>query len=154
MYPQNSNGPCVVVVLCCGKSRFTYILIINSPVLDQPYNGKLPPKLVVLTHWGRDKMATVSRTTLSNVFSWMKILEFRLRFHWSLFLNVQLAIIQHWFRKWLGADQATSHYLKQWWLVYWRRYASLDLNELILRHHKTQCWLRKSERFLSNFSLP
>ena len=30
---------------------------------------------------GRDKMAAVSQTTLSNAFSWMKILEFRLRFH-------------------------------------------------------------------------
>ena len=28
------------------------------------------------------------------------------------------------------ADQATSHYLNQWWLVYWRIYASLGLNEL------------------------
>ena len=51
-----------------------------------------------LTHWGRDKMAAVSQTTLSNAFSWMKMLEFRLRFHWSLFLRVQLTIIQHWFR--------------------------------------------------------
>ena len=25
---------------------------------------------------------------------------------------------------------ATSHYLNQWWLVYWRPYASLGLNEL------------------------
>ena len=51
-----------------------------------------------LTHRGRDKMATVSQTTLSNAFSWMKMLEFRLRFHWSLFLRVQLTIFQHWFR--------------------------------------------------------
>ena len=35
---------------------------------------------------------------LSNAFSWMKMLEFRLSFHWSLFLSVQLTIIQHWFR--------------------------------------------------------
>ena len=28
----------------------------------------------------------------------MKIVEFRLRFQWSLFLRVQLTIIQHWFR--------------------------------------------------------
>ena len=28
------------------------------------------------------------------------------------------------------AVQATSHYQNQWWLVYWRIYASLDLNEL------------------------
>ena len=41
-----------------------------------------------LTHWGRDKMAAVSQTTLSDAFSWMKMLEFRLRFHWSLFLRV------------------------------------------------------------------
>ena len=31
-------------------------------------------------------MAAVSQRTLSNAFSWMKMLEFRLRFHWSLFL--------------------------------------------------------------------
>ena len=75
-------------------------------------------------------MAAVSQTTLSNAFSWMKMLEFQLRFHWSLFLRVQLTIIQHWFRYWLGAGQATSHYLNRWWLVYWRIYASLGLNEL------------------------
>ena len=26
-------------------------------------------------------------------------------------------IFQYWFRQWLGADQATSHYLNQWWSV-------------------------------------
>ena len=51
-----------------------------------------------LTHWGRDKMAAVSQTTFSNAFSWMKIFEFRLKFHWSLFLRVQSTIFQHWFR--------------------------------------------------------
>ena len=76
-------------------------------------------------------MAAVSQTTLSNAFSWMKMLEFQLRFHWNLILRVQLTIIQHWFRLWLGAGQATSHYLNQWWLVYWRIYASLDLKKLI-----------------------
>ena len=75
-------------------------------------------------------MAAISQTTLSIAFSWIKMLEFRLNFHWSLFLRVQLTIFQHWFRQWLGAIQATSHYLNQWWLVYWRIYASLGLNEL------------------------
>ena len=50
-----------------------------------------------LTHWSRDKMAAFSQTTLSNAFSWMKILEFRLKFHWSLFLRVLSTIFQHWF---------------------------------------------------------
>ena len=40
-----------------------------------------------------------------------------LYFDWSLFLRVQLTIFQHWFRKWLGADQATSHYLNQCWPI-------------------------------------
>ena len=62
-----------------------------------------------LTHWGRDKMATISQTTFSNTFCWMSMNEFHLIFHWSLFLRFELTIFQHWFRKWLGADQATSH---------------------------------------------
>ena len=53
---------------------------------------------VHLTHWGRDKMDAISQTTFSSGFSWMKIFEFRLKFHWSLFLRVQLTIFQHWFR--------------------------------------------------------
>ena len=54
--------------------------------------------MIPLTHWGRDKMVAVTQTTRSNAFSWMKMLEFRLRFHWSLFLWVQLTIFQRWFR--------------------------------------------------------
>ena len=51
-----------------------------------------------LTHWGRGQMAAIFQTTSSNAFSWMKIYEFRSRFHWSLFLRVQLTTFQHWFR--------------------------------------------------------
>ena len=39
--------------------------------------------------------------------------KFRLRIHWNLFPRVQLTILQHWFRLWLGAGKATSHYLNQ-----------------------------------------
>ena len=59
-----------------------------------------------------------------------EMFEFRLKFHWKLFLRVQFLIIQHCFRWWLGAVQATSHHLNQWWLAYWRIYASLSLNDL------------------------
>ena len=43
-------------------------------------------------------MATISQTTFSNRFSWVKMYEFRLTFHWSLFQGVQLTIFQHWFQ--------------------------------------------------------
>ena len=52
----------------------------------------------ILTHWGRDKMAAICQTTFSNVFSWMKMYEFRLKFHWSLFLAFGLTISHHGFR--------------------------------------------------------
>ena len=79
----------------------------------------------ILTHWGRDEMNNISQTTFSYAISSMKVFEFRLQFHWTLFPRVQLTIFQ------LGS--ATSHYLKQWWLDYWRIYASLGLNELTHR---------------------
>ena len=60
-----------------------------------------------------------------------KIYGFRLIFHWNLSVWAQLTIFHHWFREWLGADQATSHYLNQWFLCYRRIYASLGLNELM-----------------------
>ena len=51
-----------------------------------------------LTHWGRDKLAAASQTTFSNAFSWVKMYEFWLKFHWSLFLGDQSIIFHHWFR--------------------------------------------------------
>ena len=95
-----------------------------------------------LTHWGRDEMDAISQTTFSNAFSWMKILKFRIKCHWSLFLRVLLTIFQHRFWYWLGAYQATSHYANQCWLDHWRIYASLGLNELIMRRSKKTSKLR------------
>ena len=40
---------------------------------------------LILTHWGQDKLAAIFQTTISNAFSWTKMLGFRLKFHWSFF---------------------------------------------------------------------
>ena len=69
------------------------------------------------------------------------MLEFRLKFHRILFLGVQSTIFQHWFRKWLGADQVTSHYLNQLWLDSRRIYASFGLNELTINQQWFRQWL-------------
>ena len=42
------------------------------------------------THLHLDKMAAFSQTIFSDAFSWMKSFVFWLKFHWSLFLRVQL----------------------------------------------------------------
>ena len=44
------------------------------------------------------------QTTFSNLSS-MKVFEFQLQFHWSLFPRVQLIISQHWFRSGLAPSR-------------------------------------------------
>ena len=51
-----------------------------------------------LTHWGRDKIVAISQTKFQNAFSWMKMYEFRSRFHWNLFLMFELTILHHRFK--------------------------------------------------------
>ena len=58
-----------------------------------------------LTHWGRDRMADIWQTTLSNTFSCMKILELWLIVQWNLFPMVQLAKSHHWLRLWLSTNR-------------------------------------------------
>ena len=90
---------------------------INCPVSHKNTHGfKLGDNIYMpwacgraLTHWGRDEMNNISQTTFSNIFSSMKMFEFRLKFHWSLFPRIQLTI-----------------------LVYRCIYASLGLNKLML----------------------
>ena len=54
------------------------------------------------------KWPTFRRRRFKGIFSWMKIYEFRIISHWSFFLQVKLITFHHWFRQWLGADQATK----------------------------------------------
>ena len=67
----------------------------STVMIRSPYTSRF---LASLTQWGRDKMDVISQSILSNAFSWIKMLKFRLKFHWILFLGVQLIIFQHWFR--------------------------------------------------------
>ena len=73
-------------------------------------------KMPRLTHWGRDKIAVFSQTTLSNAFSWMKMLEFRLRFHWSLAPTRRQAII--WNNDGHFTDAYTRHSVSMSWFTF------------------------------------
>ena len=77
----------------CIKNRTCWwsSTLVTSVCAAGLYYGRTYSKrlsLIGLTHWGRDKMADVSQTTFSNVFSSMKMCEFRFKFHWSLFLPI------------------------------------------------------------------
>ena len=95
-----------------------YWCLNSDPILLSADLNQTMKILSWVIHWDLDKMATNFLTTFSNACSSMKMYDFLLRFHWSLFPGVQLTEFQHGFRWWLGAGQATIHYLNQWWLVF------------------------------------
>ena len=129
------EGPCTVITT--SQPTLRYICRI-SQTLHFPFN------LLCNVCFNTLRLRQDGRQfpdDISNAFSWMKIYQFRLRFHWCLFPRIQLTISQHWLKYWLGAAQATSHYLDQWRLVYRPIYASLCLNELMI-HWKQRVTLR------------
>ena len=71
------------------------ILIVTAILYTELHLQDLLP---YSTPWGQDKMATIFQTTFWNAFSWMKMYQFQLKFHWSLFLIVRLTIFHDWFR--------------------------------------------------------
>ena len=93
-------------------SEFDFLFRTRPRALDNnhPLPWTLRPK----------KKAAISQMTFSKAFSWMKMFKFRLKFHWSSFLRVQMTIFQHWFR-W-----------RQWRLNYRHLYASIGLIKLII----------------------
>ena len=65
----------------------------------------------LLTHWGRDKMVAI--------FSWMRMYEFRLRFHWNLFLKIYFV------REWMmySICKLAANFvmcLAIWTLIFWK----------------------------------
>ena len=87
----------VLVSLPCSVQNFRVFFFFFLQLRKMLWTNEILHDFT-LTQWGRDKMAAVSQTTFSNAFSLMKIYEFRLRFHWNLFLRFELKIFQHWFR--------------------------------------------------------
>ena len=65
---------------------------------QQSCYGPSSPVMFQFTHLPLNKMAAFLQTIFSNAFLWMKSFVFWLKFHWILFLRVQLIISQHWFR--------------------------------------------------------
>ena len=75
-----------------------YLNLSYSICLEYIFTKHIFTRPIFLTHWDRDEIDAISQTTFSNAFSWMKMNEFRVGFHWSLFLRFELTIFRHWFR--------------------------------------------------------
>ena len=74
---------------------------------------------MLLTHWGQDKTATISR-------------HFQIDFlEWELCISIKISL-KFVPKGPINNIPALLHHLNQWWFVYWRIYASLVLNKLTL----------------------
>ena len=91
---QSTTKPCAYL-LGYTVNIISAVMAAVMPWMSGRLGSGVVKKNYTLTNWGRDKMVTISQTTLSNVFSWMKMLKLRLKVHWSLFLRFELTIFQH-----------------------------------------------------------
>ena len=94
--------PSVLKHLCTIAWNDHHVLLpehqVNCWRPGSPHDPFHASGIAKLTHLSLEKMAVISQTIFSNAFSWIKIFVFWLKFHWRLFLWVQLTIIQCWFR--------------------------------------------------------
>ena len=79
----------------------------------------------LLTHLALDKMATILQTTFSDAFSWMKSFVLWLKFHWSLFVRVQLTITQHCLDNGLAPNRPQAIILTNYDIIQWCIYVAL-----------------------------
>ena len=101
--PQNSRGLPLVcntpVVWASGTTLHgsgLHPAVPPSNVNINPLTTRYPGDLLSSVNILRSKQD--GQNFPDNAFSWMKIYEFCLRFHWSLLLSFALTIFQHWFR--------------------------------------------------------
>ena len=66
----------------CIRTHCDFMLLPNLPSQCEPVCPHIGAKT--------NKIVAISQTIISNVFSWMKMYEFCVRFHWSLFLRFEL----------------------------------------------------------------
>ena len=81
--------------------------------------------LPVLTHFPLDKMTAISQTIFSDTFSWIESLAFWLKFHWSLFLMVQLTIPSTDLDNGVAPQRRQAIIWTNTDLIHWRIYAAL-----------------------------
>ena len=98
------------------RSLITYIGVagIGHHCLTHPPTPTPPPSpthTTVSTPTPSPPPLPIWQTTFSKAFSWMNMIELRLKSHWNLFPGVQLTIIQVMAWRRIG----TSHYLVQCW---------------------------------------
>ena len=94
-HPQNINRASQCVKIVFISIIYGFIMSCKKLCVIWSFGAYVIHGLTGLTHLPLDKK---HQTTFSNSFSWMKKFVFWFEFHWNVFLRVQMAICEHWFR--------------------------------------------------------
>ena len=125
-----------------SSASLAFVRGIHRWPVNFPHKGPVTRKMlpfndVIMTSAKNIGAWTKWLMTHSNAFSWIKILVFWFKFHWNLYLGVQLTI-----RHWLGAAQGPIHYLNQLWQ------SCVPLNDIkTVMHHVMMIILSHANRF-------
>ena len=88
----------VTLTLSCSDFRSNMNWSIVWVITGGGGGGGYPQNAVILVVLVFSDNDAILQTPFSNAFSRMKMNEFHIGFHWSLFLRFELTIFQHWFR--------------------------------------------------------
>ena len=102
-------------ILSPTKHPSAQLCIKSNKISVSWHASQKPISLSILMRWCQDRMAAILQMVLSKPFVARKLLFLIPVSHSSVFSRVQSKIIQHWYRYWLGAEKAKSHYLNKWW---------------------------------------
>ena len=83
------NGPWYLVISRCPRENWVSL---PQNIVQKQGRNLTPFNTLKPRQNGRFQVSC------SDAFTWLKIYEFRLKCHWSLFLWAQLTIFQHWLR--------------------------------------------------------
>ena len=128
-----------------GTKKFACALFQSGTLRVVPWLKPSMPLISIiipLTHWGRDKMDAISQMIFSYAFSWMKMYELRLKFHWRLFPRVKINNIPAFVQIMAWRRPGEKPLSEPIMVTYWRIYASLGLNELTILPN---CMLRTNQ---------
>ena len=112
------------VALCHIHYIMGSVILFDCFSSTQSFHGKMKSNNDTCPHM-HTRLFSHALTLLGGIYAFYHSFVFGLKLHWSLFLKVQLAIHQHWFRKCLGAEWCQAIIWTNADLIHWLIYAAL-----------------------------
>ena len=96
---------CIVSFFCTLQLDWAGSCLVNNVILFDNTNGfRQGTSCIGVLSFNSSPPGQNGHHVSGNTFRCILVNELWLKLHWSLFLEVELTIFQHWFRQWLGVE--------------------------------------------------